>query len=315
MKILLLSDRHHKSGSTHISPLFLVGALLFVIGSISGGASWFAYNMGHEEGFELGIDDARFAAGSGITLQSSIKQQRMEWEETQKRTRDHLNAMALKLGQLQSHIVRLNALGERLTKMGKLDSEEFDFKKIPARGGVDSRGNEKYIELSELVGDVETLSRVIEDREIKLSLMENLIMNSDLQKEVHPSGYPVRGGYISSKYGERADPFTGAKSFHDGVDIVGKVGTSVKAAGSGIVIFSGEKRGYGKLIKLHHGNGIVTLYAHNSKLLAEVGDYVTKGQQIAAVGSTGRSTGPHLHFEVQLNGKTVNPVKYLQASK
>ncbi len=314
MKILLLSDRHHKSGSTYISPLFLVSALLFVIAGIAGPASWLAYDMGHEEGFELGLEDARFATGSGTTLQSSIKQQRMEWEETQKKTRDHLNAMALKLGQMQSHILRLNALGERLTKMGKLDAEEFDFKKTPPRGGLD-RGIDKYAELSELVDDMESLSRVIEDREIKLSLMEDLIMNSDLQKEVQPSGYPVRGGYISSKYGERTDPFTGAKSFHDGVDLAGKVGTNITAAASGIVIFSGKKHGYGKVIKIHHGNGIVTLYAHNDDLLAEVGDYVTKGQKIATVGSTGRSTGPHLHFEVQLNGKTVDPEKYLHASR
>jgi hypothetical protein len=315
MEILLLSNRHHKSGSTYVSPLLLASMFLLVISGIAGTASWVAYNLGHDEGFELGIEDARFATGGGTTLQSSIKQQRMEWEETQKKTREHLNTMALKLGQLQSHIVRLNALGERLTKMGKLDSGEFDFKKIPPQGGVDLRGDEKYLELSELVDEMETLTRVIEDRDIKFNLLEDMIMNSDLQKEVHPSGYPVRGGYISSKYGERTDPFTGQKGFHKGIDITGRVGTKVAAAGSGIVIFSGVKKGYGKLIKIHHGNGIVTHYAHNSKLLAQVGDFVTKGQKIAAVGSTGRSTGPHLHFEVLLNGETVNPEKYLHASK
>ncbi len=314
MKILLLSDRHHKFGSTTISPFLFITVLLCAIAGISATTSWLAFNMGHEQGVEQGIEDSRLASISGATIQSSINQQRKEWEDTKKKTREHLNAMALKLGQLQSHIVRLNALGERLTKMGKLDAEEFDFKKAPPQGGLE-QDVEKYAELSELVDDMETLSRVIEDRELKLNLMEDLILNSDLQKEVQPSGYPVKGGYISSKYGERTDPFTGAKSYHDGVDLAGRVGANVEAAASGIVIFSGEKQGYGKVIKLHHGNGIVTLYAHNKRLLAEVGDYVTKGQKIAAVGSTGRSTGPHLHFEVQLNGKTVDPEKYLHASK
>jgi murein DD-endopeptidase MepM/ murein hydrolase activator NlpD len=314
MKILLLSGRHHKSGSTYISPLLLVSVLLFVIISISGTASWLAYNMGHEDGFDLGLDDARFAAGSGLTLQSSIKQQRMEWEQTQKNSREYLNAMALKLGELQSHIVRLNALGERLAKMGKLDETEFDFKNSPAVGGFDLRGDERYMELSELVGGMESMSREIEDRDIKLDLLEDLIMNNDLQKDVRPTNYPVKSSYISSGYGERADPFTGVKAFHKGVDFPGRTGSKVMAAGSGIVIFSGEQRGYGKVIKVDHGNDIVTLYAHNSKLLAKVGDYVSKGQQIAAVGSSGRSLKPHLHFEVRHDGNTVDPIKFIQAS-
>ncbi len=278
-------------------------------------SSWMGYNIGHDHGMEQEKQHSHLASVSGAALQSSIEQQRHEWEESQRRTREHLNVLALKLGQLQSHIVRLNALGERLTEMGKLDSEEFDFREIPARGGADSRGTDKYAELSELVEEMETLSRTIEDREIKLNMLEELIMNSDLQKEVRPSGHPVKRGWISSKYGERHDPFTGKKTFHDGVDIAGKAGEKVVAVGSGIVTFSGTKTGYGKVVKIHHGNGFVTIYGHNSKLTVKVGDYVTKGQQIAEVGSTGRSTGPHLHFEVQLNGKTVDPTKYLQASR
>lgn len=315
MKILLLSGRHHKSGSTYISPLLLASVFFFVIISISGTASWIAYNMGHEKGFEIGIDDARYAAGSGLTIQSSIDQQRMEWKQAQKKSREYLNTMALKLGELQSHIVRLNALGERLTKMGKLDASEFDFKNAPAVGGINLKGDDRYMELSELVDGMETVSRVIEDRENKFSLLEDMIMNSDLQKDIRPSNYPVKSSYISSKYGDRTDPFTGKKSFHRGIDLPGKSGSKVIAAGSGVVIFSGEQRGYGKLIKVDHGNDTVTLYAHNSKLMAEVGDYVSKGQQIAAVGSTGRSSAPHVHFEVRIAGKTVDPVEFMQASK
>jgi murein DD-endopeptidase MepM/ murein hydrolase activator NlpD len=289
--------------------------LLFIVVTISGAASWFAYNMGHEKGFEIGFDDARFAAGSGLTLQSSIDQQRMEWKQEQKKSREYLNAMALKLGELQSHMVRLNALGERLTKMGKLDAAEFDFQNTPAVGGIDLRGDERYLSLSEMIDGMESISREVEDRDIKFNLLEDLIMNSDLQKDVHPSNYPVKSSYISSKYGERTDPFTGLKAFHKGIDLPGKTGSKVMAAGSGVVIYSGEQRGYGKLVKIDHGNDTVTLYAHNNKLMVEVGDYVAKGQQIAAVGSTGRSRAPHLHFEVRLAGKAVDPLEFIQASK
>ncbi len=314
MKILLLSNRHHKYGSISISPWLLSGIFFLALVGASMTSSWVGYNLGHEEGVEQGEQSVRFASITGSALKSSIEEQRKEWEQNKKLTQDHINVLALKLGELQSHIVRLNALGERLTKMGKFDKDEFDFKKVPARGGVDTGSAGKFVELSELVEDMDTLSRVIADREIKLNVMEELIMNRELQKEVYPSGQPVNGGWISSSYGERLDPFTGSKTFHDGVDIAGNVGTRVAAVGSGIVIFAGEKQGYGKVVKIHHGNGYVTLYAHNSKLLVHVGDYVTKGQRIAAMGSTGRSTGPHLHFEVHLNGHTVDPQTYLQAS-
>ncbi len=297
----------------------MLGVLVLAIAGASTTASWVSYNLGHELGTQQATEQEQLRSRttfiSSTTLQSSIKQQRKEWEENRLRTNGHLNVLALKLGQLQSHMVRLNALGERLTKMGKLDSEEFDFKKIPGRGGVDSRDMSSPVDMTELASEIDSLARVIEDREVKLSVLEELIMNYDLQKEIHPAGRPVKGGYISSKYGKRHDPFTGKKTFHDGVDIASKRGTPVEAVGSGIVVFSGTKSGYGKLVKIQHGNGFVTIYGHNHELKVQVGDYVSRGQRIATVGSTGRSTGPHLHFEVQLNGKTVNPVKYLSAAK
>ncbi|MCP4128015.1 MAG: M23 family metallopeptidase [Gammaproteobacteria bacterium] len=293
--------------------------LVLAVAGASTTASWVGYNMGHEFGTKQGAEQEqqrnRAALVSRASLQSSIELQRTEWEESKLRTNGHLNVLALKLGQLQSHVVRLNALGERLAKMGKLDSEEFDFRKVPGRGGVDSRDINSLVGMPELVSEIDSLSRVIEDREVKLNILEELIMNYDLQKEIHPSGHPVKGGYISSKYGERHDPFTGRKSFHHGVDIAGKAGTAINAVGSGIVLFSGTKSGYGKLVKVQHGSGFVTIYGHNQELKVNVGDYVSKGQEIATVGSTGRSTGPHVHFEVQLDGKTVNPVKYLRAAK
>ncbi len=323
MKILLLSDRHHKSGSITISPWLMVVIVVLAIAGASTTASWYGYQMGLDEGTDQGRKHEQqrlqhrlqAAIVSSKSLQSTIDQQRKEWEVNKIQTNEHLNVLALKLGQLQSHVVRLNALGERLTTMGKLDSEEFDFKKIPGRGGVDSQSKPSAVDLKELVKEIDSLSRVIEDREVKLSVLENLIMNTDMQKEIHPSGRPLKGGYISSKFGMRIDPFTGKKIFHNGVDIASKRGTPINAVGSGIVIFSGTKSGYGKVVKVQHGNGFVTIYAHNHELMVKFGDYVTKGQKIATVGSTGRSTGPHLHFEVQLDGKTVNPVNYLSAAK
>jgi len=147
MKILLLSNRHHKSGSVSVSPWLMVGVLILAVAGASTTASWIGYNLGRDQGAENGRKQEQqrlqMAIVSSKSLQSSIEQQRKEWEENKILTNGHLNVLALKLGQLQSHVVRLNALGERLTKMGKLDSEEFDFKKVPGRGGVDSSGGQK----------------------------------------------------------------------------------------------------------------------------------------------------------------------------
>jgi murein DD-endopeptidase MepM/ murein hydrolase activator NlpD len=157
---------------------------------------------------------------------------------------------------------------------------------------------------------LDELGAGINDRGQKLSVLETLLMNRNLNERVMPSGRPVKDGWLSSGYGKRNDPFTGKQEFHKGLDFAGKKGSEVIVVGDGVVTWAGEQTGYGDLVEVSHGNGYVTRYAHNKKHLVKVGDTVRKGQQIALMGSTGRSTGPHVHFEVMRDGKSVNPAEY-----
>ncbi len=308
MKILLLSGQSHKTGIFSISPWLLVGLLLLLLV----GTSWLGYRLGHEEAqLAYGVNGGAEPDSGFAMLLSS---QRQEWSESRQESRDNMDALALQMGEMQSRLLRLDALGERLTKLGKLDKEEFNFEELPPRGGLSGYEYEQSMDREEMAREIDILSRTIEDREMKLSLIEDFIMNRKLQRETHPSGYPVKKGWVSSRYGYRKDPINGRKSFHRGVDIPGKRGADIVAVASGIVGFSGTRGGFGNTLEIRHSDGFVTRYAHNQANLAQVGDVVGKGQVIAFVGSSGRSTGPHLHFEVIHNGKTVNPAAYLYST-
>jgi murein DD-endopeptidase MepM/ murein hydrolase activator NlpD len=139
------------------------------------------------------------------------------------------------------------------------------------------------------------------------------LLDRSLAAETRPTGRPVESGWISSGYGRRSDPITGKRTLHEGVDFAGKSGSDILAVASGVVVFAGEKSGYGRLVEIDHGNGLSTRYGHNSKLLVQEGEVVKQGQTIALLGSTGRSTGPHVHFEVLRGGRHVNPARYLRS--
>lgn len=236
--------------------------------------------------------------------------QRTAVAEAKRNAEAHLNALAQRLGQMQAQMMRLNALGSRLTRMAGLDAREFNFAVEAAMGGP-----EKTTAASnppELMSSLDHLAREIERQQERLSALENLLLDRKLSAAVTPSGWPVQGGWISSGFGVRADPFSGHQSYHEGVDIASNMGSPVLAMGDGVVSHSGEKSGYGLLVEVTHESGLVTRYAHASAVLVRVGDRVQKGQPIAQVGTTGRSTGPHLHFEVVRNGTSVSPMRYLQ---
>ena len=222
----------------------------------------------------------------------------------------HLNALAQRLGQMQAQMMRLNALGTRLTRMAGLDAREFNFSVEAAMGGPEKNANPANP--PELMDSLDRLTREIERQQERLSALENLLLDRKLNAAVTPSGWPVEGGWISSGFGVRADPFNGHQSQHDGVDIASSMGSPVLAVGDGVVSHSGDKAGYGMLVEITHESGLITRYAHTSTVLVRVGDRVQKGQSIALVGTSGRSTGPHLHFEVVRNGTAVNPMRYLQ---
>jgi murein DD-endopeptidase MepM/ murein hydrolase activator NlpD len=226
----------------------------------------------------------------------------------------NLDALALRLGQMNAHVVRLDALGSRLTQMAGLKDGEFDFTSAPSLGGPEEplvEADNDFMQISGVINALDVLDEQLADRGRQLSVLEDFLLNRKLRDEVRPDGRPVTSGYISSRFGNRTDPFTGRRAFHRGVDFAGREGAEVVAVASGVVIWSGQRYGYGELVEVNHGNGYVTRYAHNADNLVAIGDTVRRGQVIARMGDTGRATGPNLHFEVLLNDKAVDPLTYI----
>jgi murein DD-endopeptidase MepM/ murein hydrolase activator NlpD len=245
-------------------------------------------------------------------LQSLVlSSQRTEAAKSQVYLRENLNAMAVKLGQMQAHVLRLDSLGERLATMTGIGKQEFNFDKKPGQGGAESSLPAHDMTMGEFGQQLDGLMKKLDDRSDQLGLMEAMLVQQQAKKVAIPSSRPVTTGWYSSNYGYRIDPFTGQKAFHEGVDFMADPGTPIHAAGGGIVVYADTYAGYGNMIEIDHGNGLISRYAHASKVLAKVGDVVMKGQKIGEVGNTGRSTGPHLHFEVRHRGAPQNPEHYL----
>ena len=231
---------------------------------------------------------------------------------TRARTETHINALAQRLGQLQAQMWRLNALGTHLARMAGLDKNEFDFTREPAMGGPIPRPTVDPVAPA-LVPALDALDTRLASQAERLQALETLLMNRQLEAAVTPSGWPVQGGWISSGFGWRADPFSGRRALHEGVDIASRLSSPIHAMGDGVVSHAGPKAGYGLMVEVTHGN-IVTRYAHAKTVLVRVGDRVDRGQPLATVGTSGRSTGPHLHFEVLRRGRAVDPKGYLNRS-
>jgi murein DD-endopeptidase MepM/ murein hydrolase activator NlpD len=224
---------------------------------------------------------------------------------------DRVDGLALRTGQLSAQLLRLNALGKRLAEMAKISSREFDFEHDPPQGGPEGDGGGRSAQLPELTSMLDNLEQRIGLGGAQLSALENVILGRQLSADIRPTGRPVTQGYISSYYGERMDPFDGEEAFHRGVDFAADAGADVLAVATGIVTWAGPRAGYGVLVEVSHGNGYVTRYAHSSRVLVRVGETVERGQAVAAVGSTGRSTGPHVHFEVLRNGGQIDPIAFV----
>lgn len=241
-------------------------------------------------------------------LQDKIAAEKSLIEETRLTAKSDLDAYAAHIGQMQAHVTRLNALGQRLIMMSGLDAGEFDFNSAPAFGGPHEVGDGASIDFDNLM---KTLNEQLDSREQQLTLLEEVIMQNEIMKEARPTGRPISKGWISSYYGKRTDPFTGKLEMHKGMDFASKLGSAINAVASGVVTWSGERYGYGNLVEINHGNGYSTRYGHNAELLVNVGDSVEKGQLIARMGSSGRSTGPHVHLEVLLNNVQIDPKKFV----
>lgn len=223
--------------------------------------------------------------------------------------------LSRRLGILEAESLRLNAFGSRIVKMARLDPAEFAFDDKPSQGGLSSQegGDDDSgygVSVDELMDVIEQLEKQLLDQRHRLEGMLHVLNGRILDREVKPSGMPVKNGYISSSFGFRRDPFTGKRRLHKGIDFAGKLGTEVAAVGSGIVSYVGTNGGYGKTIEIDHGDGVVSRYAHLHRIDVKRDQVVKKEQVIAQLGNTGRSTGPHLHLEVIKDGVQQDPAKY-----
>ena len=219
-----------------------------------------------------------------------------------------LNAMAARLAELQAETTRLNALGQRLARDAELPQGEFDFAKPVGQGGG---GPVHDIAPAELSGGIDQLDAGLRSSGVQLSALESLLFNRQRDRAQLPSGTPVAGSYITSTIGLRADPFGAGGQFHKGIDFAADYGDPVLAVADGVVTFAGDRSGYGHVIEVDHGNGYVTRYALNSALSRRVGELVRSGTEVAKAGSTGRSTGVHVHLEVWKDGAYVDPGRFI----
>ena len=223
-----------------------------------------------------------------------------------------MTALTIKLAELQSHVLRLNALGDRLASEANIPDKEFNFQQLPPSGGPMLQAAESSrMSLVALLLNISELESQLSFEEKQLEMLESLTLGHHIENSRYLSGRPISKGWLSSYYGIRKDPFNGRPAMHKGVDFAGKEDAPIIATASGVVTWAASRYGYGQLIEINHGDGFKTRYGHNKTLLVAVGDVVTKGQEIARMGSTGRSTGPHVHYEILRNDKQINPIKYV----
>ncbi|MGR1219198.1 M23 family metallopeptidase [Metapseudomonas otitidis] len=247
-------------------------------------------------------------------LADALDAQRSEMTQAREDAQRQLDAFAAHIAELQARLTRLDALGERVAELAELDASEFDFSLGVGQGGPEDALDAPAYQPPPFMEVLDQLGERLHSREQQLEVLEQLLGERRLNDATSPAGRPVRQGYVSSPFGVRSDPLTGRLSHHKGVDFAAKAGSDVLAVGAGVVTWSGRKSGYGNLVEISHADGYRTLYAHNQRNLVEVGDLVQRGQAIAKVGSSGRSTGAHVHFEVTRDGEVVNPTLYIARS-
>lgn len=305
MQIILISDRLGRARTIalslrHVFLSFALGAL--VLASLTGALYWLSLRFAVELKIPL-VTELVLAAQQGET------------DRSKEFVQQNLNAMAVRIGEMQAQLTRLDALGERLSSLAGIRPQEFRFSEQPGRGGAASTTlPPQNLTMQQFNETVAGLSRQMEARTDMLGLLEAQLFEQAVKKKAMPTMMPVSAPYNASGFGTRIDPFSGQQAMHEGIDFITDVGTPVVAAAGGVVQFAGFHPQYGNMIDIDHGNDLVTRYAHLSKVLVKEGDLLQRGRRIAASGNTGRSTGPHLHFEVRFRGAAQNPGKFLLAT-
>ena len=301
MNIILVSDRLATAKTVSISMRHLALVMGLLTLTVLGLSSLFSFiTLRHAAELRL-----PFIQEFALSLRAE------ESHRTQSFTQDNLNAMAIKIGEIQAKVLRLDSLGERVGGMVGIKPQELQAPDKPGQGGPLIQPTQAFTH-EELQRRLDVLSQQVELRSDYLGLVESELLDERVRSNLLPTTVPVQAEWNTSGYGIRIDPFTGHRAMHEGVDFPGDVGTPVSAAAAGMVIVSEVHPGYGNLIEIDHGKGLTTRYAHCSKLLVQPGVFVRRGQKIAELGSTGRSTGPHLHFEVRSNGASLNPNNFLR---
>jgi len=304
VNIIFFSGRNGGGKSRYLNlahPLCLGVIAAMVLGTL-GTAFAIGMQLGERTGGMGGSDSDRF--------HRLIAEQQAEITRLKAHVQERADALASRLGALDAHIIRIDALGKRLTSMANIDRREFNFDDDPkmASGSAPAGG-----QIADIATALAELEHRVDLRDAQLAALENVINERKIDDAVRPAGSPVAGATITSRFGERTDPVTGEEGhFHKGLDLAGTKGEAVAAVAAGIVTQAGAHTGYGNLVEINHGNGYVTRYAHNEKILVKVGQSVVRGQEIALLGSTGHSTGPHVHFEVLRNGKPINPLNFVK---
>ncbi|WP_035231556.1 peptidoglycan DD-metalloendopeptidase family protein [Alcanivorax nanhaiticus] len=309
MNIIVINSRRGHSRTLPVPrhwPWLLAAVFVLLPALIGVGAYQLVYHVSDQPEYTP-LMTARFA--------DQLNEQEKALSELDQLSQEQFRALTLKLAQAQARLVRLDALGERLVEVADVGSDEFDFSTVPGLGGPESADEGTSYELPSFMEAVDQMAVTLERRERQLDILEDLLADKQIEDQTWLSGRPLTKGWMSSRFGRRSDPFTGRVAWHKGVDFAGKEGTPIVATGSGVVTFSGVKSGYGKLVEINHGNGITTRYGHAVELLVEPGEIVRTGDVIAKVGNSGRSTGPHVHYEVLKNGAQVNPQPYIYRAR
>lgn len=304
MKLLIIRGIHGKTISLHLSTWMKLILSACVLG-VPMGAGWWLGSL-QENSIPSFFD--RMAR----SLEEDLVEQQTEIDRAQEETQKTILALSKRIADLQARLFRMEALGETLVDRAGFEIGEFNFAEAPALGGPLAADSSVENPSAGFLDRLSQLEQQVADRHMQLSLLSALLQDKELAIETSPSGLPAERGWLSSPFGQRVDPFTGELAWHNGVDIAGTHGEEILAVASGVVSFAGEKYGYGNTIEVTHDSGYMTRYGHNDELLVQLGEIVKKGQSIATMGSTGRSTGPHVHFEVYKNGRAVDPSSYIR---
>ncbi len=307
MELILIQNNGNKSFKLSID---LLGALfigLFVL-ALTAGTFHIGSKIVAQQAEILYLD---LNAKKENQWRHELDMQQANIDVAKRNAENSLDALSVRLSTLQAHLLRLDALGSRIVSIANMSDDEFNMLESPGLGGPLSTTEQTSLGVTDFVKALHAVSQKIEDRSDKFAAMESMLLDSNVQSQISPEGSPVAGGWTSSLFGWRADPISGKKVFHEGIDLAGKYGKDVSSVAAGIVTWSGRNSGYGEMIEISHGNGYITRYAHNQQNLVDIGDKIEKGQKIATMGSSGRSTGPHIHFEVMHNGRPVNPRKFI----